>query len=153
MANRMVISLFAEECRRERHIHEGRCRASARAMQTLQPLWCPGADEFQLAAAFLARGRRSGTRRPSRYILVLVMLTAALDMTLCMHLVYRLVIGVAEGSSAEDMVFYGMLGIIDPPRPGVQEAVLMLRRSGIAVKMITGDAEETAVAIGECMCE
>ena len=48
-------------------------------------------------------------------------------------------------------MFYGMLGIIDPPRPGVQEAVLMLRRSGIAVKMITGDSEETAVAIGQYM--
>lgn len=59
-----------------------------------------------------------------------------------------IVIGVAEGSSAEDMVFFGMLGIIDPPRPGVQEAVQALKKSGIAVKMITGDAEETAVAIG-----
>lgn len=57
-------------------------------------------------------------------------------------------IGVAEGSSPEDMVFCGMMGIIDPPRPGVEEAVHTLRKSGIAVKMITGDAEETAVAIG-----
>jgi len=43
----------------------------------------------------------------------------------------------------------GMTGIIDPPRPGVAEAVKQLRYAGIKVKMITGDDPETAAAIAE----
>ena len=38
---------------------------------------------------------------------------------------------------------------MDPPRPGVREQVLMLQTSGARVKMLTGDARETACAIGE----
>ncbi|WP_125684723.1 HAD-IC family P-type ATPase [Levilactobacillus yonginensis] len=41
----------------------------------------------------------------------------------------------------------GMAGIIDPPRPGVADAVRQLRYAGIKVKMITGDDPETAAAI------
>ncbi|GEO74353.1 cation transport ATPase [Levilactobacillus namurensis DSM 19117] len=43
----------------------------------------------------------------------------------------------------------GMAGIIDPPRPGVADAVKQLRYAGIKVKMITGDDPETAAAIAE----
>ena len=43
----------------------------------------------------------------------------------------------------------GMAGIIDPPRPGVADAVRQLRYAGIKVKMITGDDPETAAAIAE----
>lgn len=40
-----------------------------------------------------------------------------------------------------------MVGIIDPPRDGVAEAIDTLRHGGVQVKMITGDALETARAI------
>jgi len=46
------------------------------------------------------------------------------------------------------MTFLGLVGIIDPPRTGVKEAVTTLIMSGVAIKMITGDSQETAVAIG-----
>lgn len=46
-------------------------------------------------------------------------------------------------------MFLGLIGIIDPPRSGVCEAVQILLDSGVAVKMITGDALETAQAIGK----
>uniref|UniRef100_A0A8C4YTZ9 P-type Ca(2+) transporter n=1 Tax=Gopherus evgoodei TaxID=1825980 RepID=A0A8C4YTZ9_9SAUR len=42
----------------------------------------------------------------------------------------------------------GLVGIIDPPRTGVKEAVAALIASGVAIKMITGDSQETAIAIG-----
>jgi len=45
------------------------------------------------------------------------------------------------------MTFAGIVGMEDPPRDGVPEAVAELRRSGVRVVMITGDAGETAVAI------
>lgn len=47
----------------------------------------------------------------------------------------------------QDFHLAGMAGIIDPPRPGVADAVRQLRYAGIKVKMITGDDPETAAAI------
>ena len=47
------------------------------------------------------------------------------------------------------LVFLGVVGIIDPPREGVRDAITTLSGMGASIKMLTGDAEETAVAIGE----
>lgn len=57
------------------------------------------------------------------------------------------VLAMAYGPSMNNLVFVGMVGIIDPPRPGVKEAIEQLIQGGVAIKMLTGDAEETAKAI------
>ncbi len=44
-------------------------------------------------------------------------------------------------------VFLGLIGLHDPPRPGVREAIAALRRAGIRTYMLTGDQERTAQAI------
>lgn len=59
-----------------------------------------------------------------------------------------LVLALASGPELGKLTFLGLVGIIDPPRAGVREAVQVLFESGVSVKMITGDALETAVAIG-----
>ena len=58
-------------------------------------------------------------------------------------------LALAYGSSMEDLVFVGMVGLLDPPRDGIQDAVLTLLSTGAHLKMVTGDAEETALAIGD----
>uniref|UniRef100_A0A8C9SV28 Calcium-transporting ATPase n=1 Tax=Scleropages formosus TaxID=113540 RepID=A0A8C9SV28_SCLFO len=58
------------------------------------------------------------------------------------------VLAFASGAEMGHLTFLGMVGIIDPPREGVKEAVGTLISSGVAVKMITGDSQETAVSIG-----
>ncbi|XP_040266480.1 LOW QUALITY PROTEIN: calcium-transporting ATPase type 2C member 2 [Bufo bufo] len=58
------------------------------------------------------------------------------------------VLALASGAELGKLTFLGLIGIIDPPRSGVREAVQILLDSGVAVKMITGDALETAQAIG-----
>lgn len=57
-------------------------------------------------------------------------------------------LALASGPELGKLTFLGLVGIIDPPRAGVREAVQVLFESGVSVKMITGDALETAVAIG-----
>ncbi|XP_055066947.2 calcium-transporting ATPase type 2C member 1 isoform X2 [Misgurnus anguillicaudatus] len=57
------------------------------------------------------------------------------------------VLAFASGSEMGNLNFLGLVGIIDPPRVGVKEAVATLIGSGVAVKMITGDSQETAVSV------
>jgi Ca2+-transporting ATPase len=48
-----------------------------------------------------------------------------------------------------DMVFVGMCGILDPPRPEVRSAILKTGEAGVRVFMITGDSKQTATAIAK----
>lgn len=47
------------------------------------------------------------------------------------------------------MVLVGLVGLQDPPRNGVREAVLDCIRGGISVRMLTGDHVSTAAAIAQ----
>ncbi|KAF4123983.1 P-type Ca2+ transporter type 2C [Geosmithia morbida] len=46
------------------------------------------------------------------------------------------------------LTFSGVVGMSDPPRPGVGRSIRRLMGGGVRVIMITGDAETTALAIG-----
>ncbi|MEZ0346363.1 MAG: cation-transporting P-type ATPase [Infirmifilum sp.] len=60
------------------------------------------------------------------------------------------VIGVAYGEDTEidsGLVFLGLIGIIDPPRPEVPQFVEKAKRGGIKIIILTGDYGPTAKAI------
>ena len=46
-----------------------------------------------------------------------------------------------------DLIFLGMVGIRDPPRPESLESVQLCAKAGIIVRMVTGDHPETAFSI------
>uniref|UniRef100_A0A7R9U9C9 Calcium-transporting ATPase n=1 Tax=Pinguiococcus pyrenoidosus TaxID=172671 RepID=A0A7R9U9C9_9STRA len=58
------------------------------------------------------------------------------------------VLAVARGVEVSRLEFVGLLGMRDPPKSGVKEAVEVMRKSGVRVIMVTGDAYETAISIG-----
>ena len=60
------------------------------------------------------------------------------------------VVGMAMGPESLDgngLIFVGMQAMMDPPRKGVADAISQLNAGGIQVVMITGDSEQTALAI------
>ena len=52
-------------------------------------------------------------------------------------------------SQENSLIFCGLVGLEDPPRPEVPEAMRQCRAAGIKVIMVTGDHPHTALAIGK----
>ncbi len=57
--------------------------------------------------------------------------------------------GFTVENTEQDLVFLGLVGMMDPPRPEVPEAMELCRRAGIRPVMITGDYGLTALAIAK----
>ena len=63
------------------------------------------------------------------------------------------VLAVAEGPDPDDpeslLTLLGIVGMLDPPREEVADAIAETKRAGVSVKMVTGDHPGTAAAIAE----
>lgn len=53
-----------------------------------------------------------------------------------------------EEALEHDLIYLGVVGIIDPPRPEARDAITEAHRAGLRVLMITGDHPRTAARIG-----
>lgn len=62
-------------------------------------------------------------------------------------LAYKKVSNLEKDHFEEDLILLGITGMEDPPKEGVVESISLCIRSGIKVKMITGDNRETAISI------
>jgi Ca2+-transporting ATPase len=62
-------------------------------------------------------------------------------------LAYKKVKNYTKDDLEKELVFLGLVGMEDPPRPEVKEALVLCKKAGIKVKMITGDDKKTAMSI------
>lgn len=56
-----------------------------------------------------------------------------------------------DENAVDELVFSGLTGMIDPPRPNTKDAVMQCKTAGIRVIMATGDHINTAVAIAKAV--
>ncbi|KAJ3019984.1 P-type ATPase [Thoreauomyces humboldtii] len=61
----------------------------------------------------------------------------------------EIILAKKESAAERELVFIGLIGLIDPAKAGVKESVEICRRAGIRVVMITGDHIATASAIAK----
>lgn len=93
-----------------------------------------GDEELRLTAERADHWNRGNSEMASRALRVL-------------GLAYRRIDSEESGFEESNLVFAGLVGMIDPPRDEVKVAVATCRQAGIRPVMITGDHPATALAI------
>jgi P-type Ca2+ transporter type 2C len=91
-----------------------------------------------------------GVRRPITDEDILNIESAAKEMAQNALRVLALAIKEGDDSAEEtNLVFVGLVGMIDPPRPEAKDAVAVFNKASVLTIMITGDHKDTAFAIAK----
>ena len=113
-----------------------------------------GAPEsiFELSSHIYDKGKVRKLRREDRRRILEVAHGMADEALRLLAMAYRELPESLEGFTEEaesDLTFVGLVGMIDPPREEVPEAIRLCRRAGIKSIMITGDHKQTAIAVAK----
>ena len=113
-------------------------------------LSCKGAPEsiLPLCFAFIESGREQQLTKEIRARIVDAQeAMAARGLRVLAFATRRLPADRAQASLQSELVFQGLVGLEDPPRARVPDAIRVCHEAGIKVIMVTGDHPRTAIAI------
>ena len=135
---------FSSETKRMTTVHqtpEGRIAYSKGAPEVI----------LNSCSHILRNGRETELTGEDRNNILSVAQEMADDALRVLGVVYKRLPDTAGATEAveQEMVFIGLVGMIDPPRNEVKEAVKVCDQAGIKSVMITGDHKLTAVAIAK----
>ncbi|MBI4809105.1 MAG: cation-transporting P-type ATPase [Nitrosomonadales bacterium] len=107
-------------------------------------LYCKGAPEtvLPLCDAMLEQGKVMPLDEAGRARLLAMQDQMTEQGLRVIALAYR-----HDAKHEAELIFAGLIGLVDPPRPGVAEAIATCHTAGIRVIMITGDHPRTASAL------
>jgi len=133
-AERKRMSVVTREADGRRHLW---CKGAPETVLPCCATWLDGHVSRPLDAAALAIFRRAQGDLADRGLRVLALAWAPL-----------LAGGEAGHEAERGLELCGLVGLEDPPRPDVREAVVRCHEAGVRVIMVTGDHPRTAVALG-----
>ena len=118
------------------------------AIEGRRALYCKGAPEavMPLCVSMLLNGKVCPLSSDLRTTIVAAQENMADRGLRVLAVAYRTVDADAAAAE-EELIFAGLVGLYDPPRPEVPDAVRKCGEAGIKVVMITGDHPRTALAI------
>jgi sodium/potassium-transporting ATPase subunit alpha len=117
-------------------------------------LYCKGAPEtvLPLCEYVLMNGEKHALAERARQSIVAAQENMALQGLRVLALAFKELAGSGAHAPAEQcLVFAGLVGLEDPPRPEVPEAIRRCREAGIKVIMVTGDHPRTAASIARAI--
>lgn len=117
-------------------------------------LYVKGASDYLLGLSDRIRweGKDLPLQRIHRQLIERIAEEMAKDALRVLALAYRPLEANHRQTTEEDernLIFLGLVGMIDPPRPEVRSALRICRRAGVRTVMITGDYPVTARAVGK----
>jgi Ca2+-transporting ATPase len=119
-------------------------------------LYCKGAPEVVLAkcVAELVNGKSAALEDDRRQAILQTSANMASRALRVLAVAYRPVTSaeIQPHVDERNLVFAGLVGMIDPPRDEVKDAVRKCHEAGIRPVMITGDHPATALAIAQELC-
>ena len=100
---------------------------------------------LKVADSILISGKERKITEKDRENIMAASDKMAVDALRVLGLAYRY----SDELKEEKLVFVGLVGMIDPPRPEAKNAVSIFKKAGITTIMITGDHKTTALAIAK----
>jgi len=109
-------------------------------------------ETLELCTHILNNGKVESLTDSMREIILSMNDSMAKDGLRVLCIAYRL-LDFSEGATVEntekDLIFLGLAGMMDPPRPEVPKTLEMCHNAGIRVTMVTGDYGLTALSIAK----